>query len=248
MIGKREYGGKLYELEGVPPIFDVEAWERVCDAIKKRTHRSGPTEVHLLSNIALCGVCDGALTSSKPQRWKDAYVCRRRFQGDNACGKISIVAEYADVSVGEKVVGFLADHERVSALFRQHAKDPDIDALQDRISELSDSLFALGQALNPPPGVPRMTLEIYYQQAAVIEEERKELHRRMAVTREAALLAEVLEFKDAAHEWATRTLHWKRKVLTLVTKRIVVEPRGKRSATPGVNVFDPERVQVEFAA
>ena len=41
---------------------------------------------------------------------------------------------------------------------------------------------------------------------------------------------------------------WQRTILKLVTKRIVVEPRGKASPRPGFNVFDPDRIKVEFAA
>jgi hypothetical protein len=98
-----------------------------------------------------------------------------------------------------------------------------------------------------------MPLQTYYEQAAIIEAERQELHRRMAITREAALLAELLSFEDAAHEWRTRSLHWRRQILRLVTSSIVIEPRGKLLAKddpryqPGFNAFDPERVHITFA-
>jgi hypothetical protein len=97
-----------------------------------------------------------------------------------------------------------------------------------------------------------MPLQTYYEQVEIIEAERQELHRRLAVTREAALLDEVLGFEDAAHEWETRSLHWRRTILRLVTTSIVIEPRGKLLGKddpryqPGFNAFDPERVQVTF--
>jgi site-specific DNA recombinase len=53
MVGKREYGGNLYILAGVPPIFDEETWERLRAVLTKRGARSGPVEMHLLSSIAL---------------------------------------------------------------------------------------------------------------------------------------------------------------------------------------------------
>ena len=252
MVAKREYGGTMYDLEGVPPIFDEETWERVGYTIRKRTHRSGPTEVHLLSNIALCGICDRPLTTSKPQQWRHAYECKKRGHNDNACGKISVVTKFADERVAQEVIKFLADKERVNVLLRKQA-GPDLDAIQAREAELGESEYALAQALNPPPGVPRMPLQTYYEQVAVIRAERQELHRRLAVTREAALLAEVLDFEDAAHEWETRSLHWRRTILKLVTESIVIEPRGKLLPKddpryqPGFNAFDPERVRVQFA-
>jgi DNA invertase Pin-like site-specific DNA recombinase len=253
MIGKREYGGMLYELEGVPPIFDEETWEKLCAVLAKRGARSGPVETHLLSSIVLCGICKRTLASATSGRKSvKTYVCRPRFEGDEACRRISVSAPHAEQRVSELVVAFLADKERVTKLLRR-ADGLDFDSIQDRIAELSDSLHALAQALNPPPGVPRMPLQTYYEQAAIIEAERQELHRRMAVTREAALLAEVLGFEDAAHEWGTRPLHWRRQILKLVTSTIVIEPRGKLLAKedpryqPGFNAFDPERVRVTFA-
>jgi site-specific DNA recombinase len=246
MIGKRDYMGERRTLVGVEPIFGEDEWERVCAAIKKRTHRSGPQELHLLSNIALCGICQVKLTSSKPQQWKNAYTCKRRASNRNACGKLSVVADYADKRVDEAIIAFLADHERVNALFNQYAAGPESDAIEARIMELAANKRRLGQALNPPPGVPPMELDDYYEQVAIIEEEKTRLRQRQAVTREARFLQDVLEFENPAHEWATRPLLWKRKLLGLVTKRIIVEPRGKGSVIPGANVFDPERVRVEF--
>jgi hypothetical protein len=111
--------------------------------------------------------------------------------------------------------------------------------------------LALANALNPPPGVPRMPLPVYYEQMSVIEAEREQLHRRLAVTRQAAMLAEVLTFENAAREWDNRPLHWQRAILKLVTKRIVVEPRGKGGGprdAAGRSLFDAERIKVDFAA
>jgi hypothetical protein len=253
MVAKREYDGTLYQLEGVPPIFDEETWERLCAVLAKRSVRSGPVETHLLSSIAFCGFCNRTLSSSTSGRKNlPTYVCRPRFEGDDACRKISVSAPHAERRVTSLVVDFLADKERVTKLLRKSA-GPELDIIHNRIAELSDSLHALAEALNPPPGVPRMPLATYYEQAAIIEAERLELHKQMAITREAALLAEVLSFEDAEKEWHSRSLHWQRSILKLVCESIVIEPRGKLLPKddprfrPGFNGFDPERVRVTFA-
>jgi site-specific DNA recombinase len=247
MIGQREYGGQLYVLEGVPPILDEDTWQRVCATIEGRASNPGPRVTHLLSSLAVCGVCGRTLAAAVPGQGKPTYVCRPHFEGDQACRKISVVRERADAVVRERVIDFLADHERVRRLLREQTQGTSADAVHERIGELSESLLALGQALNPPPGVPRMELAVYYEQAAAIEAERQQLQRRLAVTREAALLAETLEFDDPAAEWDARGLEWQRTILRLVTKRIVIQSRGKASVQPGKNVFDPRRVVVEFA-
>jgi hypothetical protein len=253
MVGKREFDGTLYEIEGAPSIFDQETWEKLCGVLAKRGARSGPVETHLLSSIALCGMCKRTLASATSGRKSvKTYVCRPRFEGDQACRKISVSAKHAEARVSRLVVEFLTDKERVKKLLLRTA-DPELVAkIQTREAELTESMHALGQALNPPPGVPRMPLQTYYEQVEIIEAERQELHRRLAVTREAALLDEVLGFEDAAHEWETRSLHWRRTILRLVTTSIVIEPRGKLLGKddpryqPGFNAFDPERVQVTF--
>jgi site-specific DNA recombinase len=142
MIGKRDYMGERYRLKGVQAIFEEGEWERVCIAIKKRTHRSGPQEVHLLSNLALCGICQVALTSSRPQQWKLAYVCKRRAGKGSACGKLSVVADYADKCVDEAVIAFICDRARVEAVFHQYsysAEGPEAEAIEARIMELNAS-------------------------------------------------------------------------------------------------------------
>jgi DNA invertase Pin-like site-specific DNA recombinase len=248
MVGKRLYGGEMYDLDGVPPIFDEETWQRICDKLKQRSKPSGPTTKRLLSAIVLCGICGRTLTSAIPRTDRFAYECKPRYVGDGACRKISVLGTRADEVVRGKVVDFLADHQRVNALLAERTKGPGTEAVHSRINELSESLLTLAKALNPPPGVPRMPLPVYYEQVSAIETEREQLHRRLAVTREAGMLAEALTFSDAAKEWDSRPLHWQRAILKLVTKRIVVEPRGKASPRPGFNVFDPERIRVEFAA
>jgi hypothetical protein len=159
-----------------------------------------------------------------------------------------VVAHYAEARVREEVIAFISDHERVRALLRRYASGPELDAIHERIDQLSDSLLALGAALNPPPGVPRMDQTIYFAQVTAIEEERAELNRSLAVTREAGLIQELLAFEDAGKEWDARSQDWQRTILKLITASIVIEPVGKASATPGRNVFDPERVKVTFAA
>jgi site-specific DNA recombinase len=255
MVGKRERNGSLYELEGVPPIFDEVTWEKLCAVLAKRGARSGPVETHLLSGMALCGICKRTLASATSGRKSvKTYVCRPRFEGDEACRRISVSARHAEARVSELVVSFLADKERVSKLFLRQAPPEEVAKIQTREAELTANLHDLGRArFAPSPGIPRMLDEVYRELVAEIEAERQENHRRLVVTREAAALDEILQFEDAAHEWETRSLHWRRTVLGLVTESIVIEPRGKLLAKddpryqPGFNAFDPERVRITFA-
>jgi DNA invertase Pin-like site-specific DNA recombinase len=256
LIGKREYGGSLFEYADVPPILDEETWQRAQDVLDARGLEVGRKESRLVSNIAVCPNCETPIVGdNRGGTSSQTYVCRKRPRFPNACGSICASGPNVDRVVGERVVEFLQDRTRVMELLKQHAHGPEMEALHQREAELSDSLLALDQALKPPPGKPRMPIDRYWALVEEIEEERRQIHRRLAVTREATLLAETLEFgEDAAAVWAERGVQWRRSILRLVTERIEIGPGGQERALRGNagffigKSFDPERIGIKFAA
>ena len=250
LIGKREYGGGLFDLVGVPLILDVDTWQRVQDVLDTRTYQLGRRESRLASNIALCGICESPIIGNREADGRPSYACRKSPTRPNACGGVCATAEHVDDVIGEQVAEFLADKTRIAALLRQHAPGTEMESLHRREQELSESLLALDQALKPPPGVPRMSINRYYKAVTEIEVERREVHRRLAVSREASLLAETLAFgEDAAAEWAERPVHWKRAIVKLVTERIEIH-RAVQVHRQGLygTEFDRNRVKIKFAA
>jgi len=257
MVGMRSYGGELYPLNDVPPIFDQETWERICAKLERRP--AGPSELHLLSTIALCGNCLlHVISGGRPYNGARArvegeftYRCARRGKGreDGHCGGLTIVGMLADEEVNTRVVAWLSRRQNVRNLLERYADRDRLAEVQARTNELTESLANLSKALSPPLGVPRMPLETYYARAAEIEEERRQLQRQLAVTREAGMLAELLEVEDIEAEWETRLLQWRRAILKLVTLTIVIEPRGKGAdgGRPHERRFDPTRIKIQFA-
>jgi hypothetical protein len=148
------------------------------------------------------------------------------------------------------MVELLNDRGRLSTLLQQYAQGPELEAIHERQRELNESLLTLDAALRPPPGRPRMPLDRYWAQVEEVERERDELNRRLAVTREAALIGEAMKEEWTLALWDSKPLSWRRTMLSLSCKRLALEPRGKITARDayGRNVFDPERVKVEFSA
>jgi site-specific DNA recombinase len=249
MVAQREYGEALYDLEGVPKVFeDREEWERLCAIFSANRRQLGRREFHLLSNVATCGLCARPLIAGTSGDGFLAYACRKRRKEPGACGRMWISRANLDELVTREAVAFLSDRERIMAVLRSR-EGSGMEALHARENELSDSMVALAAALNPPPGIPRMPLPVYYEQVAAIDAERKALERKMAVNREASLLVEALDFGDQAAEvWAERGVNYQRQILKLIVKSVEVRPgrvirtKGKRG-----NSFDPERVAVVFA-
>jgi site-specific DNA recombinase len=257
MIAMNEYGGKLYPYNNVPPIMERELWERVCAKLERRP--AAPSEVRLLSNIAVCDICLNHLRASgrqfKGRRSRDpeefSYRCRRKtkVRDDGACGKLFITGPLADNEVSRRTIAWISNRENVTNLLFKYADRSNLGEIQARVNELTESLNALSKALTPPPGVPRMPLETYYARAAEIEEERRSLGRRLAVTREAGMLSELLEMDDVEAEWNARPVAWRRAILKLVTLSVVIEPRGKGPSGQRAHLrtFDPSRIEVQFA-
>ena len=250
MVAKREYGGYMFDLEDVPPILPTELWERVCARLDNEYIPRQSTK-RMLSGILTCPTCGSHLSGNKSLKGAARYSCRKRPGRPDACGSTGGLCDAVDAVVGAKMVDFLRDRQRVSTLLRMHAPGDEMDKLHTRHAVLNDSLLALDQAaFNPPPGKQRMPPERYYAQLDAIEEERRELNRRLALSRGAAILAETLNEEWTPETWADKPMEWKRLLIRLVTVQVTLEPRGKISMRDarGRNVFDPERVRVKFAA
>ena len=179
---------------------------------------------------------------------KHLYACPPKSRGQGSCGSLGVNSEPVDQIVSEQVVAWLEDQRNVTNLLALYSHGPEAEAMTLRVADLNDSLVDLAHALKPPPGQPKMPLKLYWQMVAEVEAERDELQRRLAVTREASLLVETLAM-DVAAEWAQRPQQWRRAILKLCTKSIVVEPVGKLAGvTKRGFAFNPERVRITFAS
>ena len=251
LIGERDYEGSIIELDGVPPLLDREAWQRIQGRLGSNAPLARhPAVARLLSGIMVCSGCQNPVSGNTSASGAARYACRKRPSREDACGGSGALCDRVDGIMAARMVEFLNDRERVGTLLREHARGAELDALHDRMAELNECLLALDQALKPPPGKPRMPIDRYWSLVEEVEAERDELNRRLAVTREAALLAETLSVDWTAEEWNARPLDWRRLMITLAVVRVELEPRGRIVARDarGRNVFDPERVHIKFAA
>jgi site-specific DNA recombinase len=260
MIGMQEYGGKLYPYNDVPAIFERDEWEHICAKLERRP--ATPSETRLLSNMALCAICSNHLRASgkgnlKGRRQRDpgefSYRCRRKtmVRDDGACGKVQITGSLADEEVSRRTIAYISDRDKIRRILLTYADKANLDAIQARVAQLTEDRQALYDArFTPPPGMPRLPDSIYYEKLKAIEDERNALMRSSVVTREAGMLAELLELEDVEAEWNARPVQWRRAILKLVTLSIVIEPRGK-GCEPGTRPherrFDPTRIKIAFA-
>jgi site-specific DNA recombinase len=247
LVAKRDYGEELIALEDVPEILDLETWERVCAKLAEPKLHTGSAHTHrLLSGIVRCGRCNVPLRGGKNMEsrgGKHLYACPPKSRGQGSCGSLSVNSGPVDEIVSERVVEWLSDKRNVTNLLAMHSHGPEAEAMTLQIADLNDALVDLSRALKER----KIRYADYSARYDETVAERTELQQRLAVTREAALLAETLSFEDVATEWETRSQEWRRSILNLCTRSIVVEPVGKLAGvTPKGFRFDPERVTVEF--
>jgi site-specific DNA recombinase len=256
MIGMRNYGGELHPMHGVEPVFEPEEWERLRDKLTNGPRP--PTTQRMLTNLALCDGClrpiKAADGQAKGRRSRDpeefSYRCRPATKGkrDGACGHLWITGVLADTEVSRRTIDYLSNPENINRILLTYAAKDEVDAIQAREAELIEARAALSKALVPPRGVPPMDLGVYYARMAEIADELRLLHRRKAVTREAGMLAEVMEMTDVAAEWERRPISWRRDILGLVVATIVIEPRGKGPSGQRAHLrtFDKTRIKMQF--
>jgi site-specific DNA recombinase len=251
MVGKREYGGALIEMPGVPAILDEELWQQVSEILAPNYRTMGRRESRQCSNLALCAVCSLPLVSNM-DAGRPTYVCKKRRSQPGACGSVSISGKRLDERVSRELVAFLSDKKRVQALLDTHKMaGPEMDAIDARFAELEDNKLALERAaFNPPQGVKRLDTQRYWELRTEIEREQEQLQRRRVVSRAAQPLKVALQQDWTIEAWQAKPVEYRRTIIKLVCGRIEVAKAptkgGGVKGTQGPH-FDPERIQITFA-
>jgi site-specific DNA recombinase len=92
------------------PIFDEVTWRRIQEVLadpRRRNRREGATR-HLLTGIALCGVCDSRLQIRRNRSMR-AYTCVQGFH-------VSMREEHLDKIITDLVLGYLGKADSRIAL------------------------------------------------------------------------------------------------------------------------------------
>lgn len=219
-----------------PAIVDAGTHRAVAALLSDpgRKTTPGPERTHLLSGIALCGICGGAMVCSTtgPGRGKRAvYRCRASVEG--ASGHVARDAAALDDYVTRLVIERLSREDAEKLLLKKTASD--LPRLQKELATLREQMKA-GNDLRR-----RGLLS-----AAEFAEERAEHQARLAQLEAAIAAAEAVDvlapmIRDPAAVWKTRDLGQRRAIIdTLIIIRVFPQPRGRpKGWVPGAPYFDP---------
>lgn len=223
-IGVRIHNGAEYPGTWEPLVSPDLFWRVQAvfsDPVRAKT-RPGRTR-HLLSFLAVCGVCGNRLEAV--QR---AYRCK-----DNGCVSISEAA--ADGLVTGLVLGRLAQPEVLSALYRLwEADDSDTVTARAEVAKLEDELSVWRRSAAKGETSPASLAAI----EADLNTRIRAASRRAAVEAVPPQLREILApGEDVRTRWDAAPLPARRRAIEFLAHVAVA-----RASLPGSNVFEPARL------
>lgn len=233
IVGKRQHGpdGPIYDGQW-PPILDEDTHRRVREIVLHPDRRVAfGARSHLLSGFLICGKCSTRLIARRGRERRRTYICSAD-PGRGGCNGLRVVAEPLEELIVEALMLRLDTEELAEA----RAAEPDgpgagdaLRGLEERLDELA-GLWAGGEITRREWMTARGDIETRLEAAS----------KALVRDRRATALDEFVGRPGALRaEWADMSLERRRAVLAAIVDRIIVGP-----AFPGVNRFDPDRVDV----
>ncbi|WP_163184710.1 recombinase family protein [Cellulosimicrobium sp. SL-1] len=230
--GLRTHNGKVIGTGRWEPLWSAEQQARLVALLTDPTRRTnrGAEVKHLLSGIAVCGLC-GGMMRIVTGRQKPAYQCRE-------CLRVRRVAEDVERLVTTVIVKRLAQPD-APALFggdpeAMRAAEEEVDALQ---AQLARAVDALGS------GDPETAVRMIERLNVTIQPKIADARARMRAAAPAPEFSEFVTKKDAddtpEQMWERAPLE-KRRALIRHLFSVVIQPQG-----PG-RTFDPEKVDIAW--
>lgn len=230
-IGKRVHQGKVVRDAVWPPLLDEETFytcTRWLSDPARRTQRDTKVR-HLLSSLAVCGVCDAGLSAQRVNWGRWVYQCKRGAH-------TAVTLEQLDEYITGVVVGMLARPDAIDLLGGSDRADEARAAAAEaaekraRLDEFYDSAAA-GKL--SAPALERIEARLLPEIEAA--------EKRADAVRLAPLLRDLIR-PDAAQVWEDLTTPQKREVIrTLMGIRLLRAPyKGRAPWVP------EQRVAIEW--
>lgn len=224
--GQRVYRGKVIGTAEWEPIIPPERWEAVQAVLdspdRGKFHGSEPA--YLLTGIATCGVCGGAIIRLLNRGKYAYYICKKEYCVSRSQAGVDAVV----VAVVKRI---LTSPDALEAIHAQ--ADPDVSGLAREVQELDARLEALyAQAADgslSPSGLARVESSVLAKLDAA-----KERLRAMSTPRRIT----IADPADTAARWEKLPLLTQREIV-----RALMEVRILPAKTKGVR-FDPQSVEI----
>jgi site-specific DNA recombinase len=250
LCGLRTHLGTLHESEYIEPIISREDWEQLQIVWRARSANRGvQSKRYLLSGIVVCGQCGMPMVG---RNWHDTrtskvyrrYVCTKddSYHHHAGCGKVFRNADPLDILVTEAVLYRLDSPDFLAALGTQSNEAELQELLNQRQAKIAkrDSLYSdyLSDVISR---------ELWLRGQAELEDMIEVINLQLESMQSGRTLARVPLDGTLREVWATADLDFKRDLIKLLIKKIVVLP-GRSQKTIELNGqtfrFDPSLIQI----
>lgn len=232
--GLRAYKGEIMGTGTWPAIVDEETWRAAVARISQRSHAQPPPGTHLLSGLALCGVCDAPVNAGTHRGDHHAYRCGRTLR--HVARRGDWIDDYISDVIVERLsrpdaAELLVDHDR-----------PDVGALRARAYMLRGRIedLALEYAADDE-GV--LTASQLRTATAGLKTKLAAVEARMADAGRVDVLGSLINAENVEAAWRVMRREHRGRcravVDTLMTVRVLPVGRGARK-------FHPESVMVHW--
>lgn len=230
--GQREHQGEIVADAEWPGIISKEDGQRLRSILSDPTRRKNQrARRYLLAGMLRCGRCGEPLTSRPRADGVRRYVCARR-PGEDACGKLAVLAQDLEELVGEIVIEALEGPELARALAARNGDTEDVH--QRVIDEANAQLEELARVY----GEQRIGASEWLAARAPIEERLAKAKVALGRSNGTGAVAEFIDQGSALRDsWDGISFDRKRAIINAVLDHIEIGP-GRR----GYNRFDPSRV------
>lgn len=216
-----------------PAIIDRETWESVCQVLTDPKRFTGKTmgRKHLLSGIAVCGVCGRSMGTTvrrlKSGGNRPVYACKRQ-----GCMGIVRDLEQTDALVVDVITRRLSRPDAAAALARPSV---DTEALRDQINALRAQIAA-AEAEYDEGLIDGRRLKGRIER---VSEKLQPLENRLLGSNTARVLDGLAGAPDAPERFAALGLDRQRAVIsTLCEVTIETQSKGGR--------FDPSAIRIDW--
>lgn len=240
IAGFRQHRGKLHPAAW-QPILEPDVWGTVQIALKTtRTPPGRPVE-HLLSGIAVCGLCRTGMTGNRTAAGVPGYRCPPIQSHGHGCGKVARNGPALDSFIAEAIFEALAGPGLHEALAARQAGDDTATEAMGVLTDLENRLKRL-KAEYATEGI--WSKSDFLEQKAELESRIRKVSDDLGNRTPRRGLEDLPTGVEGLRAWwAAAPVVRRRQLVELVLDKIIVHPTGRRGRT-----FDPTAIEVHWRA
>jgi len=254
-------GVRIYKGQEYPaiwePILAEDIWERVhtlLTAKERHTHAAKKgARTYLLTGLVFCGICGQPMIGSASTKFRGApphrqYVCRKENGTgiQTGCGSMSRASDPVDALVTEALLRRL-DTENLSELLARTQNGISAEEWAGLVQE-RDTQKAQLTEVAAAYAKRLLRIEQLATATQIIEEALEATERKMQRIEQSHVLGSLPADTPLPQEWEKRDLDWRRSLLRLVIKRVLIHPQGRTTQRYRQWTIDKTKIEIEWKA